>query len=119
MSYSTPTTGTYRFPAQTLTTGATLGRIIGPKGKHGRVNAVGVVVTTGVTVAATTVTVGTEADVDAYASLTVPVTAANLGVNGPTLVSGHELPADTIVAVATGGGCTAGAGDILVIIDWY
>lgn len=119
MSYSTPTTATYRFPAVSLINSATLGRIMPPSGKKGRIVDITVLVTTGVTVAASTVKVGTEATVSAYATLTVPVTAANLGVNGATLVTGHELPADTVVAVATGGGCTAGAGDICVTIDWY
>ncbi len=119
MSYSNPTTATYRFPAASLINAATLGRIMPPKGKQGRVVDVSVLVTTGVTVAASNVTVGTESDTDAYATLAVPVTSANAGLNGATLVTGHVLPADTVVAVASAGGCTAGAGDLLVVIDWY
>ena len=119
MSYSNPTTATYRFPAASLISAATLGRLIGPKGKTGRVVDIAVLITTGVTVAASSVTVGTESDTDAYASLAVPVTSANAGLNGATLISGHLLPANTVVAVASGGGCTAGAADLLVTIDWF
>ena len=119
MSYSNPHTCTYRFPAATLSSAATVGRLIGPSGKSGRIVDMGVVVTTGVTVADCTVTAGTEADTDAYGSLTVPIGAANTAANGATLTSTTTLPADTVVAIAAGGECTAGAGDILVTIDWY
>ncbi len=119
MSYSETNPHTYRFPAATISTAATVGRLIGPAGKSGRLIDVAFVVTTGVTVAAGTVTVGTEADVDAYGSLTVPISAANSGTNGVTLTSTVVLPANTVVAIAAGGECTAGAGDILVTIDWY
>lgn len=121
MSYSNPVTSTYRFPAATLSSAATLGRIIGPSGKSGRLRDMSVVITTATTVASTALTIGTEADTDAYGSLTIPVTSVNLGVSGVTDASAttEVLPADTIIAIATDGGCTAGAADILVTIDWY
>lgn len=121
MSYSNPHTCTYRFPAATLSSAATVGRLIGPSGKSGRLVDVSVLVTTGVTVAACTVTAGTEADVDAYGSLAVPISSVNSGHNGVSTASATTtvLPADTVIAVAAGGECTAGAGDILVVIDWY
>ena len=119
MSYSNPPVCTYRFPAATLSSAATVGRLIGPAGMQGRLVDIATVVTTGVTVAACTVTAGTEADVDAYGSHTVPVSAANAGKNGVTLTSTVVLPANTVVAIAAGGECTAGAGDILVTINWY
>ena len=121
MSYSNAYTCTYRFPAATLSSAATVGRLIGPSGKSGRLVDIAVLVTTGVTVAACTVTAGTEADTDAYGSLTVPISAANSGTNGASdsAATTTVLPADTVVAIAAGGECTAGAGDILVTIDWY
>lgn len=118
MSYSNPTTCTYRFPAVSVTGAATLGRFIGPKGLTGRVVDVCYVVTTGVTVAASNLIVGTAADGDAYATLAVPVAAANAVGNGATLVTGHILPADTLVAVGSAGGATAGAVDAIVTVDW-
>lgn len=121
MSYSSPMTCTYRFSAATLSSTDTVGRLIGPSGKSGRLEDVAVLVTTGVTVAATTVTVGTEADPDAYGVLTVPISSANAGSNGvvTTAATTDVLPADTVVAIAAGGECSAGAGDILVTISWY
>jgi len=121
MSYSNPHTCTYRFPAATLSSAATVGRLIGPSGKSGRLVDMAVVTTTATTDAATALSIGTEADTDAYGVLTIPVTAINLGVNGVSTAAATTatLPADTVVAIATDGGCTAGAGDILVTIDWY
>jgi len=119
MSYANPTTVGYRFPAATLSSAAVIGRIQAPDGKKGRVVDVSLVTTTATTVAACTVTIGTGADADAYATQAVPVTAINLGVQGTTAVYNHEIPEDTLVLVTAGGECTAGAGDVTVIIDWY
>jgi len=122
MSYSNPTTITYRLPAATLSTAATIGRFIGPSGLTGRLVDICSVVTTGVTDASNTVTVGTAADPDAYGTLTVIVSAANAGQNGATLVTtsgANIIAADTVHVINTGGECTAGAGDILVTVDWF
>lgn len=119
MSYSEPTvSAVYRFPAATLSSAAVIGRIQGPSGMTGTLVDVSVIVTTGVTVAANTIDVGTSADPDAAGTLTVPVSAANSGTNGATLVEGAQLVADGVVEVSTNGECTAGAADVLVAINW-
>lgn len=127
MSYSNPQTAVYRFPAATLSSAGIIGRIIGPSGKQGRLIDIGCVVTTGVTVAANTIDVGLTADVDAFGTLTVPISAANAVSNGMVrtdtdgdgVYDDVDIPADTVVEVSTNGECTAGAGDVLVMIDWY
>lgn len=121
MSYSDPITCTYRFAAATLSSAATVARLQGPAGKSGRLIDMVVVTTTATTAASTALSIGTEADTDAYGVLTVPVTAIKLGVSGvvDTAATTTILPADTVVAIATDGGCTAGAGDISVTISWY
>lgn len=125
MSYSNPLTCTYRFPAISVVTDAILGRFIGPKGKTGRIVDVGYVVTTGVTVAASGLEVGTAAAPDAYATLAVPIAAANAVGNGATLVTSGTtgekelIPADSLVVIGSPGGATAGAVDALVVIDWF
>lgn len=119
MSYSNPTTCTYRFPAVSVIAAATLGRIIGPSGKTGRIVDVGYVVTTGVTVAASNLIVGSAADTDAYSTLAVPIAAAAATGNGATDGVTDLIPADTAVLVGSAGGATAGAVDALVVIDWF
>jgi hypothetical protein len=119
MSYSNPETAVYRFPAAVLTSAAVVGRIVGPEGRKGRVVDISHVVTTGVTVAAASVTVGSNADPDAYATGSVPVSSVNSVGNGATKVQNHEIPADSLVEIATDGGATAGAADLLVMINWY
>ena len=118
MSYGNPTTVTYRFPAATISAAATIGRFIGPAGLTGKVVDICSVVTTGVTTLPGTVTVGTVADPDSNATLTVAVSAANAVQNGATKVFEAELAADTIHVVNAGGECAAGAADIIVIVDW-
>ena len=120
MSYSNPTTITYRFPAASLVGGAaTFGRFVGPNGMKGRLLDIAYVVTTGVTVAASNILVGQAGDTDEYGSISVPVAAANAVGNGMTRGITGELPADTVVTVGTGGAATAGAADVLVTVDWY
>lgn len=119
MSYDNPKTCTYRFPAISVaSTAATRGYIVGPAGMTGRIVDVGYVVTTGVTVAASSLVIGTAADTDAYATLAVPIAAANAVGNGATLGATGTLPADAVVVVGSGGGATAGAVDALITIDW-
>ena len=119
MSYENPEVINYRFAAATISGAAVIGRFISPAGKKGRVVDIATIVTTGVTVAASTVQVGLTADPNAYATLTVPISAANAGANGAVAVDQHEIPADTVVDVYSGGECTAGACDINVTIAWY
>lgn len=119
MSYSNPTCAVYRFPATSMTAAATTNYIIGPKGKAGRLVDIGYVVTTGVTVANSSIVVGKSGTTNAYGTLTVPVAAANSVGNGMTRGATTEIAADSAVFVGSGGGATAGAADILVTIEWY
>jgi len=119
MSYSNPTTATYRFPAATLSAAAIVGRIVGPTGLQGRLVDVASVVTTGVTVLPVTVNVGTTGAAASAGTATIPVSAINAVSNGAVGVVGHVLAADTVVEVSSGGECTAGAADLLVTIDWF
>ena len=118
MSYSNPTSCTYRFPAATLSSAAIVGRIVGPAGMTGRLVDVASVVTTGVTVAAVTVDVGTTGAVASAGTATIGISSANAVDNGAVLVEEHVLAADTVVEVSANGECTAGAADLLVTIDW-
>lgn len=112
---------TYRFPAATLSAAATVGRIQGPAGKVGRVVGLEYVLTLGTTVAVTNVSVDTVAGLVAPVSVAIPVLAINLGgaAAAAELKAGDELPADTVANVDTDGGCTAGAGDLIVTVQWY
>lgn len=119
MAYENPLSATYRFPAATVSSAAVVGRIVGPAGKKGVVVGVGSVVTTGVTVAAGTVKLGSTSDDDAYGVHTMPISAANAVANNFVPVFNHEVPADAAVLVTAGGQPTAGAGDLLVSVNWY
>lgn len=119
MSYENPLTAVYRFPAASVVSAAVLGRFVGPKGRSGAVVGVGRITTTGVTGAAASLTVGSTTDADAYATASVPISSANDFGNEFTPVYNHVIPADSLVEVATGGGATAGAADLLVMVNWY
>jgi len=128
--YDNADTRVYRFPAATLSAAAVVGRFIGPAGKTGRVRGIEYIVTTGTTVAASLVTVGNNAAV-LPASISVPVASANDGgamtaaevrAAGAAQVAGVndvELDADTVAEVASDGGSTAGAADLIVTVDWF
>jgi hypothetical protein len=118
MAYDNPFTCTYRFPAVSVVSAATLGRIVGPAGKTGRILDVSYVVTTGVTVAASNLIVGSAADTDAYATVAVPIAAADTGGNGAAKGVTASIPANSVVLVGSAGGATAGAVDALVVINW-
>lgn len=121
MAYDNPTTVTYHVEAATVSTAATLIRGVGPSGLKGRIVDIGFVTTTATTVAATELRVGTVADPDAYAILSVPVQVAAVVTNGATSYTtpANLIPADTYFALATDGGSTAGAGTITLTIDWF
>lgn len=120
-TYNDPIYATYNVNAATLSTAAELIQCVGPVGHKGRVDGVTCVVTTAVTDAANTVTVGTTSDGDAYATLTVAVGAADTYANNPTILTDDDnlIPANGVVVVATGGECTAGAGSVAVTIAWF
>ena len=119
MSYSNPINTTYRFPAASVIASATLGRIVGPAGMTGRLVDIGYVVTTGVTVAASGIRVGSVGTTNAYGTLVVPIAAADAVGNAMVRGATGEIPKDTAVLIGSSGGATAGATDILVSIDWF
>ncbi len=121
MAYHDPVHATYTLPAASLASAATLLSVTGPAGKKGRLVGITGVVTTGVTDAAAAVTVGTDADADAYGSLSVPVGAAGTSANDATVqpADANLIPADSVVEIAADGAATAGAADIAVHIAWF
>lgn len=119
--YDNPLRESYTVHAAALSGGAAVLRTIyGPAGKVGRVVNVSHTVTTGVTVAAASVTVGPNGAASPVTH-TVPISSAAAGVAIPRadLVGQTELAADTAVEIATGGEATAGAADLVVTIEWY
>ena len=119
MSYSNPTNATYRFPAGSVIASATLARIMGPAGMTGRLVDISYVVTTGVTVAASGLRVGSVGTTNAYGTLAVPISAADSVGNNMVRGATVDIPKDTAVLVGSSGGATAGAVDIIVSIDWF
>jgi hypothetical protein len=121
MAYDNPITISYQAQAATISAAATLLRGVGPAGKKGRLVDIGFVTTTGTTDAATELRVGTVADPDAYGILSIPIQAAAAVTNGVTsyMTSANLIPANSYFALASDGGCTAGAGTIILTIDWF
>lgn len=121
MSYDTADYRSYTLKAATLSTAATLLTVIGPKGKAGRLHDISAVVTTETTDAATELRVGDAGDADQYGILSVAAAAVGAASNEPTIydTDTNQLPADTAVIIATDGGCTAGAADVVVVIAWF
>lgn len=112
---------TYRFPAAVLTSAAVVGRFIGPAGKKGRVVGFEHIVTTGVTSAAGSVVVDTNAGLTSPFTASVPVSSAGAGAatTAALLKAGAELPADTVIEVQAGGEPAAGAADLIITVQWY
>lgn len=121
MAYHDPIYTTHNLQAATVSTAATLARIVGPRGKVGRLESITAVVTADTTVAATELRVGTAADADKFGTLSVPVAVTGNGYNNATIanIDTNPMPANDVVLLATDGGSTAGAADISVTIAWY
>lgn len=118
--YDKPLRETYQVHAADLTGAAVLATVLGPAGKVGRVVNVSSFNTTGVTVAAATVTVGPNGAASPP-TLTIPISAIDTGLAIPraNLVGQTELAADTEVEIATGGEATAGVAELVVTVEWY
>lgn len=128
MSYDSPIQTTYSVTAASVATGATQLHIVGPSGLRGKVVAMSYAVTTEVTVATSTILVGTAADTNAYASQTVALGAADTLGNTFTSYDGdgsgsstasNLIAADTLVEITTGSGATAGVVTLHVTIKWF
>jgi len=119
--YDNADSRTYRFPAETISGAGVLQRVIGPAGKVGRVRGFEYIVTTDVTVAASAITVDTNAGLSSPFSTSIAVASANDGgaATAAELKAADDLPADTVIEIATDGGSTAGACDLIVRIDWF
>jgi len=106
-----------------VSTAATLVSVVGPAGKVGRLEGIGAVVTTSTTSAATELRVGSASDADAYGTLSVPIATAGAAAayNSATIsdIDANLMPADTAVLIASDGGSTAGAADVVVTIAWF
>lgn len=122
MDYANPIYATYTVAGVDFTGAAANDlQICGPYGLVGRVVDVSVMLTAAVTVAASTVLVGTASDTDAFALLTVPIQAINTTVNNATKYTDVDnlIPANSRVVIGNGGGSTAGAGTVSVTIAWF
>ena len=119
--YDNPIHITYSLRAASVIADANLLDVVGPPGKKGRLVSIATVVTTGVTVAASTVVVGTDATNALYGSLAIPVSAADAVANNATISTSdsNEMPADTRFVIGSGGGATAGAVNLDVTVAWY
>ena len=117
MSYSNGFVAVYTFPDFTFDTADEV-FIKGPAGMDGRLVSVSTTITVATTVAVTLITVGSQADGDAYGTHTVPIGVAEVSQN--VLVRGvtDRIPADGLVTVNGNGGATAGDGNIHVMIEW-
>jgi predicted RecA/RadA family phage recombinase len=120
-TYDQPFLAAYTVNAAALDTAGEILNVAGPDGYVGRVVDIAVNVTTGVTVAASNLQLGSAGDADAYATLEVPITAADGVVNGATVLTTDDnvIPDGGPVVLTCGGEATAGDGTVTVFIAWY
>ena len=121
ITYDHPLVITYSLRAASVVSDANLLNIAGPEGLQGKILALATVVTTGVTVAASTVVVGTDAANALYASLAIPISAADAVANDVTISTDDDnlIAANSRVVIGSGGGATAGAVNLDVTIGWF
>ncbi|MCP4145393.1 MAG: hypothetical protein GY752_08935 [bacterium] len=121
MNYDNPIYMTYTLDAASIASAADLLDVAGPKGKTGRVVAIAMVVTTGVTVAAGTVVVGDGTTANKYGTMTAPIASADAVANDFTDAHSDSnlIAADSRLVIGAGGECTAGAGNIAVTVAWF
>lgn len=120
--YDKPLRETYSALAVDLTSAAVEQTILGPAGMQGRVVNISGFLTTGATVAASTVTVGPNAAATPV-TLDVAIAAINTGTAIPransSMLNQTLLAADTEVEIASGGEATAGVMNVTVTIEWF
>ena len=120
--YDKPLRETYFLAAVDISPTIVLASVVGPKGRKGRIVNFSYVLTTAVTVADNVLTVGPNADASPV-TLTQAFTGSAIGANdaitNAQAYAHVELAADTNVEIASDGGCTAGAADIALTVEWY
>lgn len=120
--YDKPLRETYFLAAADLSGAAVLASVVGPKGRKGRIVNLSYVLTTAVTVADNVLSVGPNGDASPI-TLTQAFTGSAIGDNdaitNAQAYAHAELAADTNVEIASDGGCTAGAADIALTVEWY
>ena len=121
MSYTNPVNVSYTLSASAIAAASVKLSVVGPKGLKGRLVGISAVITTDTTVAASVIQVGVSGTAAKHGSLSVPVAVADSAYNDATLLTDqdNEMPADTAVEIASDGGSTAGAADLVVVIAWY
>ena len=73
MGYNNPIHSSYFFPDIDNTSGSVLGRIIGPRGRTGRLVGIAGVVIVAVTVAVDVIDIGSVTDDDAYGTMNIAI----------------------------------------------
>jgi hypothetical protein len=119
--YHNPLRTTHVLAAATLSTLAELATFSGPEGMQGRVESISVLVTTATTADVTIVSIGDGTDVDKYATNTVPIASIDAVANTTVSLTTDDnlIPANALFTIDTDGGCTAGAGNITVVVAWF
>lgn len=119
--YDIPLVETYRYPAASLVSVATVGRFTGPVGKFGRVQNLSYVVTTTTTVTAPVVRIDQSTALASPPQLNVPLVAANnVGASTRAQIRVGSILAPNLegrVNVTTA--ATAGAADLIVTVGWF
>lgn len=126
MSYSNGIQITYQVLASNIVSSAgQAGNFSGPAGLEGRLVSLTSVVTTGVTVAAASVTLRDQGATETYGTLAVPISSAGDVNNTLTIddvddspTDNNRIPADTSLELDGDGAATAGACDFYVTIEW-
>lgn len=119
MSYSNGTKQCLNYSADLTGAAAVDFKLASPlPGQTGRLVSISAVYTTGVTVAASSIRVGTSGDPDAYGSLACAIAATDTVVNAMTRGVTDRIPADSVVEVSNAGGATAGVAAVTIEIEW-
>lgn len=131
-TYDNPVTITYQSVIADASSGGVIDTAIGPKGLTGRVREMGFTVTTAVTTTADVVEVGSFADPNLYAEMTVAIGAADTsgntftsfttdGSGGGNLpeTAAIEIAADTGFEISHTGASAAGVVEVYVTVDWF
>lgn len=122
MSYANGIQSSHTVIGMDLTGGANvdIADLVGPDEMDGRVSAISAFITTAITVAASTIDVGTTADPDGYAFLAAPVQVIDTVIAAKAVdgALGNRIPAGTPFEIGNSGGSTAGIVNVTVFMEW-